>query len=446
MKTILILLIFASIIPATFVLNLRQLTYFTLVLVFFPVHLQFMGNDAITTGTVCIFFLFGKYLMDSFIKRKFIRETYDYWVYGLILFTAFSFFWPFWAGSSNSAELGPSIRYWFNFLGAMLLFVVIKNARDPDVPLNNHVEKLLSLYIILVFSHIIISLSIKFFPSLGFVFTPFLARDLDTLAVFDKGGIGRIRSFTFGYEAFGEIIAFLSPIVIYKVFQEKKILWYLCLFCFGFGVLFTATRSGIMLFGAGLMFSLMFYFRSRMGKAVAISYLLIFLIFSGASFYPSLFEDISYRFSLTAKAYNSGENFINIINRGQVFPYAWDVTISNLSWMGNGFAETKYHFHNLFLTVLFRKGIIGALLFFGVLLYPAVRLVKFYRNGAENNSAHESLVLLCLFSMVLFCTNELKYEFIRQSVYQQICWGIFGAYYLAAHPYAKKHFSEINKQ
>jgi len=444
MKELIILIIFTTIISATLALNLRQLTYFTIILVFFPVHIQFMGKDAIATGTVCIFFLFGKYLTDSFLKRKFIKETYDYWIYGLILLSAFAFFWPFLAGSSNSAELGPAVRYWFNFLGAMLLFLVIKNARDPAIPLSAHVEKLLSLYIILVFSHVIISLSIKFFPTFGAAFTPFLARDLDTLTIYDKGGIGRIRSFTFGYEAFGEILAFLSPIVIYKVFQEKKFLWYFCLIGFGFGVLFTATRSGIMLFGAGLMLSLMFYFKSRMGRAVAISYFLILLIFSGISFYPPLFEDLTYRFSLTAKAYNSGENFIDIINRGEVFPYAWDVTVSTLSWIGNGFAETKYHFHNLFLTVLFRKGIIGTLLFFGVLLYPAVCLVKLYRSGEARDSAHDSLVLLCLFSLILFFTNEFKYEFIRQSVYQQICWGIFATYYLVSLPMHNKQPSKMN--
>jgi hypothetical protein len=79
--------------------------------------------------------------------------------------------------------------------------------------------------------------------------------------------------------------------------------------------------------------------------------------------------------------------------------------------------------------VFYQKGILGAALFFSVLLFPLIRLV-----GAMQSQTHRNkeLVFACLLSMFLFLVNETKFEFTRHASYQQIWWGIMALYYLAA--------------
>lgn len=390
-----------------------------------------MGRDAITTGTICIFFLYFKYLMDSFFKRKFIKEKYDYWIYLLIALGASSIILPYLAGIMEPAQIGKAARHFFAFLGAILLFIVIKNSQKETVSSNSkfyidHIEKLLSLIILLISFNIIIAIAIKFFPSLESVFKVFLPRhaNISDIAV-GQEEVKRIRSFVIGYEELGEILATLTPILLYKIFRFRNPAWLICLLLFFMGEVLAVTRSGIILFAIAIAFFILYYSKKNFGTAMAFACSLSTAFFIALYFVPSLFGDIILRFNVSAEIYESGGTLIEIINRKGVFIPAWDTVTKNLSFFGNGVSD--FNFHNLILTTLHEKGIIGAILFFIILLYPLFHLIRSFKNDLSIN---KTLIFSCLLSMALFLINEIKFEFTRAGSYQQICWGIIATYYL----------------
>ena len=161
-----------------------------------------MGRDAMTTGTACIFLLYFKYLIESLNEREFIKEKFDLWIYLLIIFGAISIIFPYWTGVLEKELIGRAVRQYLGFLSAILLFLIIKNHRNDNFQsnseaYNDHIEKLLSLFLVLISLNILISISIKTFPSLGSAFSIFYSRDVDVID-FTRGGrdeIERISSF-----------------------------------------------------------------------------------------------------------------------------------------------------------------------------------------------------------------------------------------------------------
>lgn len=429
MKELMIISILLFMSGAFFVCDIRKLIYITIFFIFFPVYIPFMGKDAITTGTICIFILYLKYLTNSLFKKNFIREKYDYWIYALIFLSAFSIAYIYSVGIIDQSEAGRAIRHTFGFFGAALLFLVIKNSYietpTPTEALENHIEKIFNLFLILVAVHISISITVKFIPSSGVLFTPFLSRQVNILDVYGRGEIERISSFVIGYEAYGEIIAVLTPILIYKIIRYKGCFWPLCLFLFCAGQILAVTRSGIILFITGILIALLYYSRKKLGKTVAVAYSLSISIILALMFTPAIFGNAIERFSLITKTYNKGGTLIEILNRKDVFNRGWEEFLNTISLLGNGISD--FHFHNLYLTALYEKGIIGGILFLVIFFYPVFQLFKALKFGFTYN---KDLIFLCFLSSILFLINEFKYEFLRGSSYQQICLGLFATYYL----------------
>jgi O-antigen ligase len=294
--------------------------------------------------------------------------------------------------------------------------------------LSEQVEKLLGYFIILVALHVLISLAVKMVPSLGSLFAIFLPRDIDAFdSVRREDSLQRISSFLFSPEKYGEILAALSPIVLYKVYKFRNPVWIVSLLLFAMGLILSVTRSGIVLFGAGLSLSMLYYFNKKMGKTLLLGNLAMVVFSLTAFFKEDFLNDVFTRFATAATTYNDTGSLVETMNRSDVFYDAWDLVVSHVTFLGNGI--TAFHFHNLFLTVFYQKGILGAALFFSVLLFPLIRLV-----GAMQSQTHRNkeLVFACLLSMFLFLVNETKFEFTRHASYQQIWWGIMALYYLAA--------------
>ncbi len=418
--------------------NNRVRVYVTLFSLFFPIHLQFMGRDAMTTGTICIGILYLTYLIESFKRRNFIKERFDFWIYLLVLFGAISIIFAIWTGMLEKDQIGHAVRQHVSFFSAILFFLVIKNYRQDNFQsysksYNNHFEKLLSLFLLFISLHILLSIGVKFFPSLGSYYKIFLSRDIDVFDIYGRGKLERITSFVFTPEIYGEIIAVLSPIVLYKILKSRNMIWVFCLLLFSYGEILAVTRSGILLFIFGVIFSLLYHFRTNFGKTYALTYFLSTGLFLLIYFYPAIFGDLFLRFGGFIEDYKSSGNILKAINRPG-FPDIWDYVISNLTLFGHSMARVD--FHNLFFTTLHQLGIFGTFLFFTVLLYPAVRLIK---STNKSTSANTALTFSCLLSIGLFLINESKFEFTRHAGYQQICWGLFATYYLVSkNPLQKK--------
>lgn len=424
---------------AFIVLDIKVLIYISICAIFFPVIISFMGHDAINTGTITIFFLYARYSYNALFEKKFIKEKYDYWIYLLIIFSAISIIFNHYNGTLVADQTGRAIRHFFGFVGAMLIFTTIKN-----FPLNKkftlefynyYIEKLLSFILIMVAVHVLIAMFVKFIPSSGTAFQLFLSRDLDTLEIAGRGEIERIKTFVFDFEGFGEVLAILAPITLHKIFQFKTKFWFVCFLLFTFGVLLTATRSGISLFIFGSLLCLLYYSKHKIGKVMAFTTCLSLILILISIYYPALFADILKRYNETKDIYNAGGSITEIINRSR-FTEAWNITLSTLTVFGHSVTIEEFHFHNLFLTVLYQKGILGSILFLAILVYPLIQLIKAFRI---DKSFQTDLVFACLLSFILFFINETKYEFIRHASYQQICWALFGIYYLVSKQALKRN-------
>ncbi|MCK4788187.1 MAG: O-antigen ligase family protein, partial [Desulfobacteraceae bacterium] len=395
---------------------------------FFPVQIPFLGRDALTSGTICIFLFFLKYLLDSFFQRNFIKERYDYLVYTLILFGALSIIYPLVSGDLHGGQTGHALRQYVSFFSAILFFIMLKSIRPGrQEAVSEQVEKLIGFFILLVALHVLISFLVKMVPSLGFLFNIFLPRDVESFDSVQREGMQRIGSFVFSPEKYGEILAALSPVVMYKIYKFRNPVWICCLFLFALGLIVSVTRSGILLFLAGISLSMLYHFKKKIGKTLLLANLGLAMFFLVAFFKGDLLDDVFTRFAVAANTYSSTGNIVETMNRGGVFYDAWDLVVSNVTLFGNGI--TEFNFHNLFLTTIYQKGVLGMALFFIVLLIPVISLAGAMKSPDHGN---KELVFACLLSLFLFLVNETKFEFTRDSSYQQIWWGIIALYYLVS--------------
>jgi hypothetical protein len=434
MKLYIIIAVLSFMAASSYFCNIRMFIYITVVSIFFPIFIPFMGRDAMSTGTACIVLLYLKYLAQCLKENRFLEEKFDLCIYSLIILSAFAIAFPIVTGALQGMLIGRAVRNFCAFSSAILLFTVIKNYKDDSLKTNSgsradHIEKLLSLLLLLISVHILISICLKIFPNIAPVFNIFYERNVSDVLEFSKGqtfDIERAWTFVMTPESYGEILAVLSPIVVYKMFRFRTSIWFSCLLLFGCGQILSVTRSGILLFVFAVNFSLLYHLKKKFAKTIACSFFLLTVLSVIIIYHPSLFENVIFRFGEAAQTYKQSGNFLSTINRSGVFEPAYLLTMSKLSLFGNGL--TPFHFHNLFFTTLHEKGIVGAVFFFVVLLYPAVHLIKDLMTTTDN----KVLILSCLLSIVIFLINETKFEFTRQASYQQICWAVLGTYCLVS--------------
>jgi len=390
-----------------------------------------MGRDALTTGTIFIFIMYVKYIFQAYNERKIFQQKNSPMVYSLIILGIL----PIIMGNLEATKIGPAVRLYFGYASSLLFFLVIINCGEDIRKSNsgdyiNYIEKLLNLYFLLISLHILISISIKLIPSIEHLFKIFYTREVEALQ-FAIGGkyahIERIRSFLFTPESYGEILGSFCPLIIYKLINYRNKIWFICFSMFVIGLILSVTRSGIILFITGTALSLIFYFPKKFTRIYTVATVFIIFLSLSIFFNQHIFENVLLRFNYAREAYVSSGNIIDIINRTGVFYSALELVKNNISLFGN--AISLFHFHNLILTIIHERGIIGATLFLILLFIPAFRLTKsIYLNRYTNNGLNFS----CLLCFSLFIINETKYEFIRASSYQQLCWGLVAIFYLVS--------------
>lgn len=433
MKSIIITFCVLSMIGLLPIQRLAGLTYLTLVFIFFPIFIPFLGKDAVTTGTIAIFILYLKYLGIAFFKHNVTKEPYDYWIYLLIFLGGVSVIMPYAYGNLDAGQLVKGIKYYLGFSAALLFFTIIKNFDETSdakkgVSTADHIEKMLNFFLVMISIHVLLAIAFKIVPSIEAAMSVFYPRTSESVDIALTGvdAINRIQTFVLTPESFGECLAVVSPIILYKIFKASNLLWIGCFVTICAGEVMAVTRSGIVLFFFGCFFSVMFHLREKPGKSVALSLLCIVGFLLTLVLIPSIYRDLITRFSMATETYKSGGSFIEVINRPR-FVTAWQATLTDLTFFGNGIAPAN--FHNIIMTNIYKLGIIGSMVFFGVFLYPLFCLINAYNNPATGNKA---LVFSCILSMTLFLINETKYEFTRNSSYQQICWGLIATYYLSS--------------
>lgn len=419
-------------------INVSKLVYISTIFLFFPIYIQFLGKDALTTGSIFIIVLFITYMTESIKYRGTPLGKGDLLIYTLIFLGLASTIIAMCNGFLERNQFGPAIRQYVGFATSLLYFLVIKNYWSYEHQQENyyetvekHIEKMLNMFLLLLSVQIVFAIIIKYFPQTTSYLSMFglmsTEARFDTTVYDAPGAVKRAYTTVITPEQFGEILAFMSPILVYKIIRYKNILWPACFILFLLGILFAITRSGIILFLIGVPITILYNLRERFGRSFFLMYGLFVTSLMIVFFAPSIITPVIVRFDVAKETYFSTGQLFTTINRDN-FPDFLNYVITNLSLFGNSLFQNN--FHNLYITILHQFGIIGFVFYFIIFFSPFVLMIKRFIDS--DNNKNKALIFSCLVSMILFYMNEAKFEFNRDANYQQICWGIFATYYLLA--------------
>jgi O-antigen ligase len=349
--------------------------------------------------------------------------------------------------STQPGYLGPSFRRYLQFASSLLLFFAAVNYYlELDVEKQkNRIEMLFSLLITMIIIQIFIGSLIYFFPPFSEYLSLFTTRtETAIVSPVTTEGFKRLTCLIAGGENLGEILAVISPIVLYKLVKTGRVYYHILLYLLLAGCLLTVTRSSVLLFLAGLI---TFFFLNR--KLVHIStwiiipysFLLAFVV--AIYWFPDIFDPLTTRFKTVFIEYESSQSLTAALNRRKVWALAFETVLSELNLFGHGMLSIvggkggkTVNFHNLYLTVLYQRGIVGFLLFLFFLWKIFWSLLKSLRHTTNNYDI--CLVTSCLISFFILLINEVKFEFTRHASYQQVIIFLLAVYYLSSQCVGRK--------
>ena len=396
----------------------------------FPLVITFLGKDALTVSTLSIYFCSFLFLIQKITSSESLRSPANSLILCLILIAVLSTL------SVPSGELrGPAVRHFSNFLSSMMLFFYISNLTfEGESEKSDFVETFLCIILLLLFLQIIIYIFISKFPQYSHFLNYFTYSNSHGLTPNEPPGIVRARSLIFVPESFGEFIAVLCPIVLYKLFYRNSYFYFIIFVFLALGLILTVTRSGIILFVFG---TLVFFIYNFKGLKLSSFFLCMFgfgaLMLIIAS-WPGVFDSVIERYSLSYQMYKETGELAVGLNRSGV--WNMDYVLAHINSFGHGlfppyfYGGVDFHLHNLYLTVLFQFGIVGMVFYFAFFYLIFKRLLNAF--AACSLYPNKALIFSMILSLFLFLINEFKFEFNRYETYQQICWALFAAFYLVS--------------
>lgn len=400
---------------------------FTICSLFFPIWIQFSGKDALTTGTVVIIFAFFLFFL-YFVTTKKREFKFLFIVLALIAVATISTL------SVSHALMGPSLRRYLQLVGALVCFLLIVNYYKDIPPYERLVklEFLLSMIIFLFIVQIIIGIALYFFPEVGQYFSLFTTRDRAILTTNIADGTKRLTSIIVAQETFGEILALLMPLVLYKLIKKGGA-YYIAYGIFTIGVILTATRSSILLFILGTF--IFFVIHSKMINPhiwfVCISSLTSSLVIYFI-YIPNALNQIIMRFEIFLEVFKETGSVVAAIDRDRVWDIGVTKVVDSLNLFGNGLItiinNEEFHLHNIFLTILHQLGIVGFLFFFGLMGWILLTLILSIKQVKDKYDS--CLLNSILMAFIIFLLSEMKCEFNRGSSYQQVIWILLGIFHL----------------
>lgn len=406
--------------------------YLTLLTIAFPLPMNLLGRDAGTLTTFIIIFIYFISIAGLGIRIKLFSHNHIeklIYLMGIIgLFGTFAVAADF---------LITSVRYYLIFVSSILLFLmIIKAPITSEKNAERFIEKMIDIILIVCVIQCLIGFLITILPQSGMWFKIFLPGKEEMLALRVTDDVARFRTLIGGPEPSGEMLAILSPIVLYKYLTSNKKFYLGIFIIYGIAEILTATRSTVILFVLGAIATLLFYAKEqKIGKSIKLIIVLSLIVLPIMVAWPDLFSGLLHRFTLAQESLNKGQELSSILNRG----YVWDCALQNLkkaAAFGHGFLPASYYlgprvnFHCLYLTVIYQMGWIGACIFYVVLSWIYIKLYS--RKKDEKDNRLKFLLTCCWISMSIFLINEIKYEFNRHAPYQQLCWAMFGLFYYVA--------------
>jgi len=434
---------------------------FLMILITFPITLQYSGKDAFSVGTVFIFLTLAWAMTKRRITETITQDTFLFGILFMLVCIAFigtvpSVFGGYW---------GPSVRHYLNFISSIVVFIVIVHLRH--IPGTAHserdyIEKIISALLLITVLHVFLSLLLVHFPWLGKYFTIFFHRTQEHLGSYFVGGVyTRATTIFASGEGFGELFVLLFPFSLYKFFVSKNKLSLFIVALLFLGTILSGTRSAFLLIAFQLpVFVCILVARKYAVKrfVVAVGSILICVaaLSSFLNYSPVLtdrFQRTLDRVRVTAPEQKtpgaqdrkkskvtdqvqSKVDIASIVNRQGVWNKAYYITKGTISLFGHGPIQAQKlgfqskNFHCLYLSLLFQFGIIGTVFFILFFYTIAKRLLKSVRLTKDDNTKY-LLAATCLLSLLCFLINEIKFEFNRSDSYQQLVWIFFAVFYLA---------------
>jgi len=250
-------------------------------LIFFPVTLTIGGKDTLTTATLAILGTMFLLLFKCLLKRSFEADKLLLIWMGVLLFIAATGVFR-WHGINFARE----VRHFINFFSSGILFLILVNA--PGLCGYNRIafaKKLLAVIVWLLAVHLLIGIAVYYWPDAGKLFSVFLVRTKDAVAVKTVDNYTRIASLICYSEGIGEIISVITPFIIFLAYEGKHKYW-LAYGIMALGLLMANTRAGIILFVLANA-AMLFVYRFRIKRSVARACAVIILCGIPLLFYQS---------------------------------------------------------------------------------------------------------------------------------------------------------------
>lgn len=415
---------------------MNTLIIITIISLFFPVHFQVMGQDAITSGSIMCAFLFSVFVLRKLLTKK-PGSKFALIGISLIMIALISTL------SVPPQFLGPSFRRFVQFVCAILLFFTLINyySEFDYIEQKRKIEFLLSLVIGLIAVQIIIGIILYIYPPFGKLLSIFTTRTVDVLvtSVTDIN-IKRLNSLIAGGETFGELIAVMSPLVLYKLVRGKKVYNYSVFFLYVAACFLTVTRSSILLMITGLfLYAVINRRQINVSLWLILSYLFVLVTAVIVFYMPDILDPVITRFQMIFTKYEKESSILDAINRRGVWEATFVYILSNISLFGHGmislFGNQSVNIHNLYLTLLHQIGVVGLIVMLIFLFQIGFSMIKTFRKSLKKPDDQDqefSLISACLISFFIFLINEFKFEFIRHASYQQIFFVLFTIYLLVS--------------
>jgi O-antigen ligase len=410
---------------------------FPMIMITFPITLQYAGRDALTTGTLVIFVTLAWALTKHRISATVANDKFLFTLLLLLICIAFIGM----ATKTPGEYWGTVSRHYLNFVSSIAVFILIIHSQYIHGTANSkrdYIEKIISALLWITVINVLLSLFILNFPWVEKYFAVFLRRTHEHLSGYIIDGVYTRATtvFTSG-EGFGELLILLFPFALYKIFTSPKKIYLFVIIVLLLGILITGTRSAflIIVFQSALFVYVLVprtYNTKKFVFTAGFIFISILMLPVFLKYAPILMDRVQETFTLVQK----DADISRIANRQVVWTMAYDVTMKTISLFGHGPIQASgldfpvRNFHNLYLSLLFQFGIIGTIIFLLFFLVLAKRLFKTAKKMKSREDTIYLVAAACLLSFFCFLINEIKFEFNRSDSYQQFTWIFFAVFYL----------------
>lgn len=395
--------------------------YFIIFSIPLPYLLQFANKDALTITTLLIIIIFVSTVMGgSFAKARTVAVFKVAYIFPTLIIISFTI-----SLVLNPILFGQSFRYYVaNVSGVLLYFVTIltvKNKNDISAVMKIITGALLLQSFIMILQHI--------FPPMENLLVLFGTRLLTPQSAFVEG-MERATGTVLNYELLAEWFLIGAVLSIAIIYDTRKYIYSISLFLCMIGMIFTKTRSAVILFLSAFILILTLPNILKRNHAInSIRLLLVVLIFvlMCVAIFPAQTQELLQRL----EKYLSFGKLVSpeAINRQGVWENVAKRFIQNVTLFGAGLynVETLYSwagsFHSLYLTILYKFGIFGIVVhtvFWAKLMQKGL----YYLIRNRNSKNWYQLFFLTL-AVALILVDGVKVEYLRDANFIQFAWLLY---------------------